>query len=496
MGKMTEFLRAGYSRFYVKSKDPAEAIKWIKGEAEENGMPNKVWGCIQSPYETVLGELPKQNDALMGLVELDKEPLNTILICKNLHWFLKDQNGTPNYDLVQFIMDRFELYQGKKSRRVLVIVGQVSMVNALPADLVDHFISIEHDLPSTEEVDAILEKTIQNALGNPKFKVPTTEERKKLVEAATGMPRADIENSFFLSLVRKASLDRDEIIKLRAEFLENVAGVKFLQYEETLDSLKGYGKFKKFVMRTIVHKLAKGVLIVGPPGVGKTHFCRGIASATGYIMLTIEMAEWSGGIVGETEEKVRNGIAAIKQMAKLGKVIVFVDEIEKGLAGAKAGSSTVSSDSITQKAMAQFLKFMADPGENVYFIATCNAIKSMPPEYIRAERFDTAPFMIDLPNVEERAEILDYYKGVYKVDGDPGDTEGWTGAELKAVCRLSVMMDRPLEVTRDYVLPISATMGEEITELRTWAKGRAIPASFEIKKENGTVVDLDRAVNF
>jgi len=103
----------------------------------------------------------------------------------------------------------------------------------------------------------------------------------------------------------------------------------------------------------------------------------------------------------------------------------------------------------------------------------------VPPEYLRAERWDTAPFFVDLPSVKERAQILDHYKAQYSVDGKvgAGDLDGWSGAEIKALCRIASMMKTDLDGAINYVVPISSTMKEKIEALRNWSKGRTLQAS-------------------
>ena len=67
----------------------------------------------------------------------------------------------------------------------------------------------------------------------------------------------------------------------------------------------GYENLKKFVRATAGHPKAKGIILLGPAGTGKSHFCKALAAEIGIPMVTIEMAEWFGSFVGETEGKVR-----------------------------------------------------------------------------------------------------------------------------------------------------------------------------------------------
>ena len=179
-----------------------------------------------------------------------------------------------------------------------------------------------------------------------------------------------------------------------------------------------------------------------------------------------------GGIVGDTEKQVKKALDVIAANAP---AVVLIDEIEKALAGMKG--SGVNDGGTTKRAMAQFLKFLSeDRPEGLYIVATCNDISSLPPEWVRAERWDCT-FFIDLPSVEEQAMILDFYRKQFNVTGSPTNMSGWSGAEIKSVCRIAAMMGNPIEEVEQFIVPISKTMGQEIDRLRKWADGRTIPAS-------------------
>jgi SpoVK/Ycf46/Vps4 family AAA+-type ATPase len=151
---------------------------------------------------------------------------------------------------------------------------------------------------------------------------------------------------------------------------------------------------------------------------------------------------------------------------------------------------------VTERAMGQFLKFLSDerpPG--VLVIATCNNIQKLPPEWVRVERWDCAPFYIGLPDDATKQAILDYYKDFYGVEGEPTNMEGWSGAEIKSVCRIAKMMGRTVEEDERFIIPVSQTMEEDITSLEKWAQKRCIPANIEVndvksKKKGSRQIDF------
>lgn len=472
-----DFFKAGYSHYYLETEELQRAIDQIKKEIDDlkAGCNMVIWGYT-----------PDTTDPLMALQELDKAPKNTVLILKNLHWFIIQQ-GQTNAELTQFIQDRLATYRSKDKRKVIVIVSSASQAKSLPPELYREFVPLKLELPGEAELKEVLDATIRVASNNPKFKAPTEEEQTELVDSMRALTKQEAENGLFYGLVKTGGrLDPVIIRKQKAAYLEGVAGVKYIEYTETFDSLRGYDVVKSFTKATASHPDAKGILLLGPPGTGKTHFGKALAGEIKRIMLTFEMAEMSGSLVGENEEKVRKAIESAKAMAPC---IVFVDEIEKGLAGIKGGPGGYTSDSINKKAMAQFLKFLQDRPKGIYVIATCNDVSSLPPEYVRAERWDTAPFFIDLPNEGEREDILEFYRKLYNVKGKLGakETEGWSGAEIRACCRLANIMGTTIDKTTKFIVPVSKTMEVEIDALRKWKEGRTIDASsIKVKKGSKT----------
>lgn len=222
-------------------------------------------------------------------------------------------------------------------------------------------------------------------------------------------------------------------------------------------------------------KRGKGVLLLGVPGAGKSHFAKTLGKETGRVTINMDFGNLMGGIVGETEQKTRDALAVIDAMEPC---ILFIDEIEKGL----AGTSGHNGDSGTSKRQGgMFLKWLNDHDSDVYVVATSNSINDLPPEFLRAERWD-AIFFVDLPHEEERVAILNIYRKFYSIsdeDTQIPDIEGWTGAEIRSMCRLASSMEISLMEASQYICPIIKTMGEKIDALRNFATNRAIPASLK-----------------
>src|SRR6202044_119471 len=109
---------------------------------------------------------------------------------------------------------------------------------------------------------------------------------------------------------------------------------------------------------------------------------------------------------------------------------------------------------------------------------TSNDISKLPPEFTRSERLD-AIFFLDLPNVSEQDAIWAMYRKHFGIPDSQirPDDRSWTGAEIRASCRLASLLDVPLMQAATNVVPVAVTAAESVERLRTWASGRCLDAS-------------------
>jgi len=459
-------IKAGYSYFYCQTYEMNRTVEnlfeELKTFSENSSLFNEV-----KVWDLSINEDPEE------VINWLREP-GVIVIAKNWNWFLLDDYNKPEKQNCSFLQRNSDLFTSKENRNVLIIVGDGPMEDTVPAMLKKEFQGIEFELPKEEEIREVLNFIIESVRDNPKFEEPSEEQKKQLVDAAKGMTKTEIKNAYSFSLVKtEGKLDPKIIAKLRAKEVENTAGLKIIETDQDFNTLRGYENLKKFTITTINHPLSKGILLLGPAGTGKTHFSRCLGNESGKILFELEVAELFSALVGSSEERVKKAIEIIIANAPC---IVLIDELEKALAGVGGGGS--NDGGTTKRALAQLLKFMSDTEKRkgVYIIATCNDISQLPPEWIRAGRWDSAPFFIDLPSSEEKADILKLYQEKYGVNSKP-NMEGWTGAEIESCCRIASMMETSTKEASNFIVPVSKTMETEITNLRKWAKGRTITSS-------------------
>jgi SpoVK/Ycf46/Vps4 family AAA+-type ATPase len=156
--------------------------------------------------------------------------------------------------------------------------------------------------------------------------------------------------------------------------------------------------------------------------------------------------------------------------------ICWIDEIDKAFAG--VGGSGAGDSGVSARMFGSFLSWLNDHESDVFVVCTANDVTKLPPEFARAERFD-AVYFLDLPSAEEKSAIWQIYLEAYEIEAQQQrpDDSSWTGAEIKACCRLSVLLDEPIAKAAEKVVPVAVTSAESIGKLREWASGRCLDAT-------------------
>ena len=210
-----------------------------------------------------------------------------------------------------------------------------------------------------------------------------------------------------------------------------------------------------------------------------------LATAWEMPLLRIDLGALKGKFVGESEQKLRKALDVAKTV---GKCILWFDEIEKAVSSGEG----VADGGVSADQLGALLTFMQEPRDGVFIFGTSNNVKVLPPEFLRAGRWDDLWF-VDLPNTEERIAIgqvmAKKFQHCDKVDTKKiaAATDGYTGAEIEAAFSdalhiafsdngRNVKSADVIEAVESRV-PLSVSMKEDIEDIRSWAKGRARNAS-------------------
>ncbi len=185
----------------------------------------------------------------------------------------------------------------------------------------------------------------------------------------------------------------------------------------------------------------KGILLYGPPGTGKTLLAKAVANESEANFISVKGPELLSKWVGESERALREIFRKAKQAAPS---IIFFDEID-AIAPARGGG--YGDSHVTERMISQFLTEMDGLEElrDVVVIAATNRPDIIDPALLRAGRFDKLLY-VPLPDLEARREILKIHTKSKPLAEDidldelAKRTEGYTGADLEAICNTAVML--------------------------------------------------------
>lgn len=199
--------------------------------------------------------------------------------------------------------------------------------------------------------------------------------------------------------------------RIKSEFVDvkwsDVIGLEAAKTEawEVVQLIKDRARVKK-----IGGKIIKGLLLLGPPGCGKTYLAKAIATEAGTPFLSMAASEFVEMFVGVGASRVRQLFKKANELASgYGGCIVFIDELDaigRNRVFSQFGGQETNS---TQNQLLVQIDGLQAKEENVIIIAATNAPEeTLDPALLRPGRFDRKIY-IDRPNLEEREKIFEYY---------------------------------------------------------------------------------------
>ncbi len=384
-----------------------------------------------------------------------------------------------------------DIYAECLDQRKFVVIS--SPVHYIPEEIERSVLFLDLRTPDVIELAEFLREEEQRLF--PDGQGAGEELRNQLARALVGLTSDEARYALRRALAKSRKLGPESIPALLEEkrLLVNRTGViEFISEPASLGDVGGLEGLKRwlierrklFEMRDSLSAeiVPKGILMMGIPGCGKSLCVKAIAANFQLPLYRVDMVEIFSGRHGKPEGAF---VAACKMMEDMAPAVLWFDEIEMGLTSADSGGEQ-------GRIFAFFLTWMQEKTRGLFVAATANRIDLLPAEMIRKGRFDEV-FFVDLPIEEERCEVFRIHLSRRGVDVSgvnleqlTGLTNGWTGAEIEQ-CVVSAMTqarladravtEQDLIKTAVKIVPLSRTMKEQITHIRSWAFERAVRAT-------------------
>lgn len=231
--------------------------------------------------------------------------------------------------------------------------------------------------------------------------------------------------------------------------------------------------------------VANGILV---HNTGKSLVAKAVASEFGIPLVRLDFGRVFNSLVGASENRMRQ---ALRQVENMAPVVLFADEIDKGLGGIGSGGDS----GVSSRVLGSFLTWLQDCKKPVFVMVTANNVTGLPPEMLRRGRFD-AIFSTTMPNPHERREVLRIHlklrgRNIKDFDSEEVDAlvrqlDGYVPAEIESAVKDALVdafssgedltLQHIAEAARAMV-PLSKAFKEQIDRMSAWAENNATPAS-------------------
>ena len=348
-------------------------------------------------------------------------------------------------------------------------------------------------LPSDDELLGMVRAQAKDwSTANAGHKVKTDSQTlNKLIANLRGVSHADAQILIRHAIFADGAITESDIPELnRLKFdLLDAEGVLRFEYDTErftniagLEQLKHWLEQRQHAFIDNQNDRPRGVMLLGVQGGGKSMAAKAVAGFWGLPLLRLDFGALYNKFFGETERNLRNSLTQAELMAPC---ILWMDEIEKGLATGQSDNAT------SQRVLGTLLTWMAENDKPVFIVATSNDVTTLPPELMRKGRLDEV-FFVDLPDLDTRRAIFEIHLSKRDLPPDQFDltslaqaTTGFTGAEIEEAIvsarYLAASTDghvstQDIQAAVDRTQPISVLRAESVESLRAWADGRTVPA--------------------
>lgn len=331
----------------------------------------------------------------------------SIFILKDFKRFLKDLTISRKLrNLLQIL---------KIQQKTIIIVDSEVQI---PNDLKDHITIIKFNLPTPIEIKKELIRltknlTIQGQLSQGIF--------EKVIQACQGLSLEKIRRVLGKAIVVYKQIDQNSIPLILGEKRQVISQTELLEFWSVRSTLKDVGgayNLKQwlnartgiFSEEAINYGLVtpKGLLLIGMQGSGKSLISKAVAYEWKLPLLRLDVGRLFGGVVGESECRVREMISIAESLAPC---VLWVDEIDKAFSDSEQNFD----NGTTSRVLATFITWLSEKTLPVFVIATANDIYSLPLEILRKGRFDEI-FFLGIPTVEERKMIYEIHLRRFRPD--------------------------------------------------------------------------------
>ena len=481
--ELTLLLKARYPIIYINTieEDRVEYIirKYIKTSLNRSIYS---WDFIDGYTNNPNNEgFAKRNPVqALELVERLTAQTPALFLLKDFNRFLTDVSISRKLKNISRIL--------KLQPKTIIIIGSDFHI---PKELQDLITVLQFQLPSEIEINQELTRLV-NSLN---IKVES-ELFENLTQACQGLSLERIRRVLSKIIATHKTIDSNSISILLSEKKQIISQTEILEYwsvNETIGNIGGVENLKDWLKKRKTSfsiqasnyglPTPRGLLLVGIQGTGKSLTAKAIATEWQLPLLKLDVGKLFGGIVGESESRLRQVIEVSETLAPC---ILWIDEIDKAFSNndSKGDSGT------SNRVLATFISWLSEKTKPVFVVATANNVDLLPLEIIRKGRFDEI-FFLDLPQKQEREQIFKIHIQEFRPNSwDSFDyeklaqlSESFSGAEIKqsiiegmyhAFYEQREFTTNDICLALNELIPLAQLESQQTIRLQSWASSGRI----------------------
>ena len=484
------FLKARYPIIYINTIEE-ERVEYVIRKNVKTNLNRSIysWDFVDGYTNNPNNEGFAKRNPLQALELVEKLNPETpgMFLLKDFNRFLNDLSISRKLRNISRIL--------KLQPKTIIIIGSDL---SIPKELNDLITVVKFELPLEKEISQELDRLVTSL--NIKIDSQLFE---NLTRACQGLSLERIRRVLSKIIATYKTIDNNSISVLLSEKKQIISQTEILEYisvEESIINLGGLDNLKDWLTK---RKKAfgaqaanyglptpRGLLLIGIQGTGKSLTAKAIANDWQLPLLKLDVGKLFGGIVGESESRLRQMINVAEAISPC---ILWIDEIDKAFSTTESKGDSGTSNRV----LGSFISWLSEKTRPVFVIATANNIELLPLEIIRKGRFDEI-FFLDLPKENEREEIFKIHLQGFRPNTWKSfdykklaqASESFSGAEIRqsiiegmylAFYEKREFTTKDICFALEELIPLANLESNQMRQLQNWASsGRIRSASSKL----------------
>jgi SpoVK/Ycf46/Vps4 family AAA+-type ATPase len=396
--ELTLLLTARYPLIYINTIEE-DRVEYIIRKSIKTNLNRSIysWDFVDGYTNNPNNEGFAKRNPLQALELVERLTSETpaLFLLKDFNRFLTDVSISRKLKNISRIL--------KLQPKTVIIIGSELDI---PRELQDLITVLNFYLPAENEIEQELTRLITSL--NIKIDSQLLE---NLIQVSQGLSLERIRRVLSKIIATYKTIDENSISILLSEKKQIISQTEILEYwssDENIQKIGGVDNLKDWLRKRKTSfgiqasnyglPTPRGLLLIGIQGTGKSLTAKAVATEWQLPLLKLDVGKLFGGIVGESESRLRQ---TINLAETLSPCILWIDEIDKAFTINDSNSDSGTSNRV----LATFISWLSEKTKPVFVVATANNVDLLPLEIIRKGRFDEI-FFLDLPKKHEREEIF------------------------------------------------------------------------------------------